>query len=108
MHWNWKESIAKNSLKTGSHILLEASILGAWYIALEGDPTFWIFGILSAFALHVGMFNVIDFFHDHHTHRNKKTSIFIAEVMSMDCRDGKHFSCTYGKGCNCICHHPDT
>jgi len=107
MHWNWKESIAKNSLKTGSHIMLEASVLGAWYIALEGDPTFWIFGILSAFGLHVGMFNVIDFFHDHHTHKNKKTPIFIAEVLSMDCRNGEHFSCAHRRGCMCICHKRD-
>ncbi len=107
MHWNWKESIAKNSVKTGSHILLEASVLGAWYIALEGDPTFWIFGILSAFALHVGVFNVIDFFHDHHTHKNNKTPMFIADWISFECIDRKHFDCKSRRQCSCICHRRD-
>lgn len=107
MHWNWKESFKLNAAKIIGHNAIEYSWLGSWYIALEGDPSFWIVGIVGAVVIHFVVFNILDVFHDHHTHKHK-TPIFIATVMSMDCRDGKHFSCTYGEGCHCICHHPDT
>ena len=68
MKWNWRKSFKLNSAKTGSHILLETSVLGAWYIALEGDPIFWPIGVASAFILHVFVFNIVDLLHDHHHH----------------------------------------
>ena len=75
--------------------------------ALEGDPQFWIIGIAGAVTIHFIVFNILDIFHDHHSHKNRKIPIFIAQVLSMDCRDGKHFSCTHGRGCMCVCHKRD-
>jgi len=73
MHWNWKENFHRNWQKILAHMGLEYSTLGLWYIALEGDPIFWPFGIATAFTLHMVIFHIIDIFHEHH-HHNKKQS----------------------------------
>ena len=53
--------------------MIEYSAIGAWYIALEGNPQFWIWGILSAVFIHLVVFTKIDFLHDlHHHHKGLK------------------------------------
>ena len=72
-NWRWKEHFTKNVIKVGFHIIFEASVLAAWYIALEGDPIFWPLGVASSFFIHVLVFTKIDLLHElHHHHSGKK------------------------------------
>ncbi len=49
---NWKKLIF--------HQAVEYSVIGSWYIALEQDPIFWVYGILSAVLIHFVVFEAID------------------------------------------------
>lgn len=54
-------------------MLIEYSALGAWYIALEQDPVFWLYGIVTAVIIHLVIFTKIDFLHElHHHHKGLK------------------------------------
>ena len=73
MNWNWKKDFRKNALKILAHQLIEYSVLGSVYIALEGDPIFWPVGITIAVVIHIIVFTKIDFLHQlHHHHKNNK------------------------------------
>ena len=73
MNWNWQKHLKLNSMKILAHMLIEYSALGAWYIALEQDPTFWIYGIITAVIIHLVVFTKIDFLHElHHHHKGIK------------------------------------
>jgi len=73
MNWNWKTHIKLNIAKLVSHMAIEYSALGAWYIALEGDPYFWFYGIFTGLLIHFIVFTKIDFLHElHHHHQDKK------------------------------------
>ena len=73
MNWDWQTNFKKNVYKVLFHIIFEYSAIASWYIALEGDPKFWFFGIATAFVIHVIVFTKIDFLHElHHHHTNKK------------------------------------
>ena len=73
MNWNWQKSFKLNGYKLLSHMGIEYSAIGAFYIALEGDPTFWIYGIAAGLTVHLIVFTKIDFLHElHHHHRGKK------------------------------------
>ena len=70
MNWDWKTSFKMNIFKIIGHNVIEYSWLGGWYIALEGDPKFWIIGISGAIIIHFIVFNVLDLFHDIHHHHS--------------------------------------
>ena len=73
MNWNWKKDLKRNMAKILAHIGVEYTALASWYIALEGDPIFWPIGIATAFAVHLFIFQKIDFLHElHHHHKNKR------------------------------------
>ena len=61
MNWNWKKYIRKNSYKILAHQFIEYSILGSVYIGMEGDPKFWVVGILLGSFIHLVVFTKIDF-----------------------------------------------
>lgn len=63
MNWNWKKYIRKNSYKILAHQFIEYSILGSVYIGMEGDPKFWVVGILLGSFIHLVVFTKIDFLH---------------------------------------------
>lgn len=73
MNWNWKSHVKMNSLKILAHMSIEYSAIGAWYIALEGNPNFWFYGIGTAIIVHLIVFTKLDFLHElHHHHNNNK------------------------------------
>jgi hypothetical protein len=72
MNWDWKKYVKKNSYKILAHQLVEYSVLGTVYIAMEGDPIFWPIGIILGSAIHLLIFTKIDFLHQLHHHHSKK------------------------------------
>jgi len=74
MKWQWKKNFHKNWQKILAHMSLEYSAIGAWYIALEGDPIFWPIGIATAFGIHMIAFHIIDILHEHHHHHKDGTT----------------------------------
>jgi len=110
MNWEWKRDFHKNWQKILSHMIIEWSALGAWYIALEGSAVFWPVGIATAFAVHMIAFQMLDLFHEkHHHHGSNKghshhmymcSSVIICD----ECKNGRHHDIPRGRGCSCICH----
>ena len=73
MRWNWKRHVKKNFYKIIAHQLMEYSVIGSIWIALEGDPIFWPIGITVGTLIHVFVFTKIDFLHQlHHHHKGLK------------------------------------
>ena len=64
-HHTWKHRFIKllksrNWKKLIFHQCVEYSVIGAWYVGLEHDPSFWIYGIISAIFIHFVVFEAID------------------------------------------------
>jgi len=80
MHHTWKHRFQtalrnKNWKKILAHEFVEYTWLGAWIIALEGEPLGWIIGISGAFIIHLVVFEAIDAIHrkyDETNHKNKR------------------------------------
>ena len=79
-HHTWKHRFEtalrnKNWKKILLHDMVEYSWLGGWYIALEGDPSFWIIGVTGALVIHFIVFEAIDALHEKikHTHKHIPT-----------------------------------
>ncbi len=116
MNWEWKRDFHKNWQKILSHMLIEWSALGAWYIALEGDVVFWPVGIATAFAVHLIVFQMLDVLHEkHHHHEHVKQGhahhrseyimyMCTSQPICNDCRNGRHYNLSGRRRCPCICH----